>query len=236
MSHQPLLFSSPRYTHSNTNFRQLLTEVEIVFENVILQPEQIDNDDLALLFDGADFNGDSIVYQDEKYNVSIRENNLVIVFNGPENENSKEVKTFITDRLKDYEQLHSDVNTLIVNLIAITNSAQALQDTASSILSKYRDELRSTVDEAYWEKFGSLADDSVQQFSSEIFDIYLRYYTRDEIIELIEFYQSPIGVKVVSVSPQLASESLRVGEKLAVHYMQLVESELTKDGYLTSTD
>jgi hypothetical protein len=42
--------------------------------------------------------------------------------------------------------------------------------------------------------------------------IYSKYYTHDDILELIKFYQTDLGKKTVKVTPSLMSESIAAGQ------------------------
>ena len=45
------------------------------------------------------------------------------------------------------------------------------------------------------------------------YDLYHKYFTTEEIQELVNFYKTPTGAKVVKVLPQLTQESMIAGQK-----------------------
>lgn len=47
------------------------------------------------------------------------------------------------------------------------------------------------------------------------YDLYHKYFSQAEIQELVNFYKTPIGTKVVSVLPQLTQESMLAGQQHA---------------------
>jgi hypothetical protein len=47
----------------------------------------------------------------------------------------------------------------------------------------------------------------------DVIDLYLSVYTEEEIEDLIEFYESPLGQKVVQKTPQFIQQSLTVSQK-----------------------
>lgn len=55
---------------------------------------------------------------------------------------------------------------------------------------------------------------TVERVESLIFPIYDKYFSDEEIVALIAFYESPLGKKTTSVLPQIMNESLAVGEIL----------------------
>lgn len=61
----------------------------------------------------------------------------------------------------------------------------------------------------------------VLQLVSSIYD---KYYTYDDIEQLIKFYKSPIGQKMLSVTPDIASESMKVGMEYAKKIIKGMDS------------
>jgi hypothetical protein len=59
-------------------------------------------------------------------------------------------------------------------------------------------------DDALWADIAN--DDSLQAFVDRVVPIYDKYYTHQEIKDLIAFYQSPVGQKSVRVSATMRDE------------------------------
>lgn len=49
-----------------------------------------------------------------------------------------------------------------------------------------------------------------EKFKSEIVKLYARHFSKQEIADLCDFYQSPAGAKVLRISPQLGSEMTKI--------------------------
>lgn len=71
----------------------------------------------------------------------------------------------------------------------------------------YRDELV----ERFFVRFQGKSDP--QQLLDLAVPVYDRYYTQDEIRSLIDFYQTPLGQKTISLLPKLTSEMQGVGKQ-----------------------
>lgn len=61
--------------------------------------------------------------------------------------------------------------------------------------------------------------------------IYDRHFTSDEIHDLIAFYRSPTGQKIIAEQPQILQESLAAGQAWAADVLQRIKSELKQKGY-----
>jgi uncharacterized protein len=70
-------------------------------------------------------------------------------------------------------------------------------------------EYRAQLIDLFFEKFHSKRDPD--QIIAVIVPIYDKYYSDEEIRELIKMYESPIGQKMISVLPKLAAESQLAG-------------------------
>ena len=62
--------------------------------------------------------------------------------------------------------------------------------------------------------------------------VYDKYYTHEEIEELIAFYQSPVGQKTIKILPALTTESMKLGMEWGKSLMPLIEKRLKEQGLL----
>lgn len=58
--------------------------------------------------------------------------------------------------------------------------------------------------------------------------IYSKYLTKDDVRQMTEFYLSPVGRKLVRLSPQITSESAAIGRTWATSIPPGLQTELTK--------
>jgi hypothetical protein len=54
----------------------------------------------------------------------------------------------------------------------------------------------------------------VDEMMAEIGPLYARNYSVDELKQLSAFYRTPLGQKMLALSPRLAAESMAVGQKI----------------------
>jgi len=75
-----------------------------------------------------------------------------------------------------------------------------------------------------------------QEFSADalidmIAPVYDKYYSHEEIQELIAFYESPIGKKLVERTPLVMQESMAVGQKWGYEVAEKIMKKLESKGY-----
>jgi len=83
---------------------------------------------------------------------------------------------------------------------------------------------------AFWDKFKEKTD--YDDMLKAYIPLYDKYYTHDEIKQLITFYETPLGQKVVEVTPVLTQESMAIGQAWGERLGQEIVNELIKEGYL----
>ncbi len=67
-----------------------------------------------------------------------------------------------------------------------------------------------------------------EQLRRELVGVYARSFTHPEIKELIAFYETDLGQKVIRQMPQIAADSMRVGQGVAQRLVPELEKELQR--------
>lgn len=83
---------------------------------------------------------------------------------------------------------------------------------------------------SFWE--GAKAEFDPDEFTALLVPIYAKYYNREEIEQLITFYQSPLGQKMVSTSPAVVQDSMAAGQVWGQQIAQRVITRLQAQGTL----
>ncbi|MEA5627863.1 DUF2059 domain-containing protein [Nostoc sp. UHCC 0251] len=134
------------------------------------------------------------------------------------------------------------------NTIAPSNNAQEIEKTnnikklfeltgvknlSRQILTQLLNNVKSDypqVPQKFWDKFAVefKSDDLV----NEIIPIYNKYFTNEEIKQLITFYQTPLGQKTITVIPQIYQESYEIGKRYGRAAAQRALKKLEAEGYI----
>jgi hypothetical protein len=92
--------------------------------------------------------------------------------------------------------------------------------------------LKSMAPEApltFWTMFKSKLD--IDSFINLFIPVYDKYFSHDDIKQLIQFYESPIGKKLLDVNPLITHESYRIGEEWGQKLALDILDELMRQGY-----
>lgn len=114
-------------------------------------------------------------------------------------------------------------------LLEVTGSTSLSKQMIDNIVEMYRQSY-SDVQQTFWEEFRKEAN--AEELQSQIIPIYEKYYTEEELTQLIAFYESPLGRKVVQSLPQILQESMKVGEVWGKALGERVYKKLVEKGYV----
>jgi len=116
----------------------------------------------------------------------------------------------------------------IKKMLELTGSGkmgiQVMQNLLTSFKKSFPD-----VDEKFWDDF--MREIKPEDLDALIIPIYDKYYTEEEIKQLIKFYNSPIGKKSIDKMPAIMQESMEVGQNWGREVADKVIAQLKEKGY-----
>jgi hypothetical protein len=117
----------------------------------------------------------------------------------------------------------------ILKLLKISGSDKLAEQMMDAMIPQFK-QLVPNVPDAFWVKFKEKlnADDLL----NACIPAYNKYYTHNDIKQLIAFYESPLGKKMVEVTPLLLQETMAAGQKWGEKLGQDIANELIKEGYI----
>lgn len=59
--------------------------------------------------------------------------------------------------------------------------------------------------------------------------LYTKHYTEQELVDLLAFYQTPLGKKLVETMPDITAESSLLGQKLVQEHMPELQEAIMKE-------
>lgn len=92
---------------------------------------------------------------------------------------------------------------------------QKVSELSQRIFKRYKELLQQRINMA----------EIVEQVNYPIFN---KYYTENELKDLIAFYKTPTGKKAISVMPQIASESMQLSNQLIMPKMMELMQDMQK--------
>lgn len=115
----------------------------------------------------------------------------------------------------------------IRELIRATGGERLARLTMEQMIARFRQE-RPSVPADFWDRF--LARVHTGELVDLIVPIYARHFTRAEIEELLAFYRTPLGQKLVAKQPAIIHESTMAGYEWGRRLGERAAAELESQG------
>jgi hypothetical protein len=117
----------------------------------------------------------------------------------------------------------------ILKLLRISGTDKMADQMMNAMIPQLK-QLVPGIPDAFWVKFREKLN--VDDLLYACIPVYNKYYTHNEISQLIAFYESPIGKKVVETAPILTQETMAIGQKWGERLGQDIVNELINEGYV----
>lgn len=104
-------------------------------------------------------------------------------------------------------------------------STQVMSQMVASFKNHY-----SSVPKEFWDEF--MKEAKTNELIELVIPISVKHYTDEEMKQLIEFFKSPIGKKMVEKMPVITQDSYAAGEKWGQAVGEKIAKKLIEKGYL----
>ena len=129
---------------------------------------------------------------------------------------------------------HSQVSTKsekIKHLLELTGAGKLGKQVAENVISVFQKQYPD-VNPKFWDKFKKeIKPDDLENMIVPIYD---EYFTEGDIDQLIAFYKTPIGKKVIATLPDITQESMAAGQQWGKELARKVIEELEAKGYIAN--
>ncbi|HTN38130.1 MAG TPA: DUF2059 domain-containing protein [Arachidicoccus sp.] len=114
----------------------------------------------------------------------------------------------------------------IKELMNLTGSGKLAAQFAGLLMKNMKD-LRPDVPDAYWENFA-------KEFNSDsiitlFIPVYAKHFSLAEVQQMVAFYKTPIGIKMVHELPAIMVESQKVGAAWGQRVVERTTEKMKKD-------
>lgn len=127
-------------------------------------------------------------------------------------------------------QAQDDAETVARELLTLTGAAKIGMQVMDQMISMQKHNLPD-VPEEFWTNFMASVDQN--ELLNLLIPIYTRHFTVAEMKEVISFYKTPVGQKMVGKMPVIAQESIQAGQQWGMKLGMKVAEDLAKKGYAT---
>ena len=86
------------------------------------------------------------------------------------------------------------------------------------------------IPDAFWDRFLKRARERRGEFIDALVPIYDRHFSLSELNEIIRFYETPIGKRLLVATPLIINESMQEGQRWGFRLGQEIGEELAREG------
>jgi hypothetical protein len=113
------------------------------------------------------------------------------------------------------EEKRANIGALLKDMGMLTNMNRIIDLLVPQIIGNLK-KINREIPDAAWEEFTNICTDemkrSLPELEEPVIAIYDDNFSADEVKQLVAFYQSPVGRKIVSQLPQLMQQSMTMGQ------------------------
>ena len=121
----------------------------------------------------------------------------------------------------------------IIRLLRMTGAAKGAAQALDLMLPSLKDSMPQ-VPEPVWREFRSeVREDDMIELTCQIWD---KHFTHQEVRDLIRFYESPTGQKIIRETPAIQQESLLAGQKWGNQIVDRILVRLREKGFQVPPD
>jgi hypothetical protein len=113
----------------------------------------------------------------------------------------------------------------IRQLISLTGGDKVGQQMLDQMIPQMQ-KMLPQVPEAFWQEFRKKT--KMSELTERLLPIYDKYYSKEDVKGLIQFYQTPLGQRVIATMPDISRESQAVGSAWGQEIAGEIISELKK--------
>jgi uncharacterized protein len=120
----------------------------------------------------------------------------------------------------------------IRKLIALTHAERTMLEGMKVGLDAQK-KAQPEIPAVFWEEFIKRATDNIGEFVTVLVGVHDRHYTKEQIDQMIVFFETPLGRMMAEKQPAVALETVGAAERWGMKMGMQVMMDLTEKGLIT---
>ena len=123
-----------------------------------------------------------------------------------------------------FTNAQSSKDVKIAELLETMGSTQAMKTSFEYMINYYKQN-NPQISSEYWDNASKHVD--YDELVQKLIPIYSKHFTEQEIVDLLNFYNTSTGKKMIEKMPTVLQESMEVGRKWGIELAQKIEKEVS---------
>lgn len=130
-----------------------------------------------------------------------------------------------------FGQENQEYRQALNRLFQVSGTEQSYQAAIKQMYTMFREQYPS-VDTKVWDDLEKeFSQTSLEDLTDMLVPVYSKYMTLEDLKELIEFYESPIGIKFAKNTPLIMQESMQVGQQWGMKIGEKLQQKMEQEGF-----
>lgn len=125
----------------------------------------------------------------------------------------------------------SDYEKNLEKFLSINGSTETYNIVYEQILTQLKMSKPGVPDSVWSNLKTEVFDNEVNELTKKMVPLYKKHFTHEDVKELINFYESPIGKKLVTKTPLLTQESMQFSQQWGMNLIGNINGWLSEKGY-----
>lgn len=125
----------------------------------------------------------------------------------------------------------SDYEKDLEKFLSINGSTETYNIVYEQILTQLKMSKPGVPDSVWSNLKTEVFDNEVNELTKKMVPLYKKHFTHEDVKELINFYESPIGKKLVTKTPLLTQESMQFSQQWGMNLIGNINGWLSEKGY-----
>jgi hypothetical protein len=191
------------YTDENPSYEKIIKQFD----------EQLQtNRSIKLIFDGNKF-----IYLSNNYIIMTK----VLTF----------ISILFLFSFSTFGQVDKEYSKTLKKMFEVSGTNESYQAAIQQMFTMFKQQYPD-VGEEIWNDFEKeFSKTSIDELTEMLVPIYSKYMTKEDLKELIKFYQTPVGKKFAKNTPFIMQESMQVGQEWGMKIGEEFEKKMKARGY-----
>lgn len=133
--------------------------------------------------------------------------------------------------ISSYGQVDEDYSKALTKMFEVSGTEETYQSVTKQMFSMFKQQY-ANVDVKIWKELEQdFAKTSINDLTEMLAPIYAKYMTKGDLEAMIEFYQSPVGIKFAKNTPFIMQESMQVGQQWGMKIGEDFAKKMKERGY-----
>ena len=122
-----------------------------------------------------------------------------------------------------FTNAQSSKDVKIAELLETMGSTQAMKTSFEYMINYYKQN-NPQISSEYWDNASKHVD--YDELVQKLIPVYSKHFTEQEIVDLLNFYNTSTGKKMIDKMPVILQESMEIGRKWGIELAQKIEKEI----------